>query len=165
LNPERHQVAIENLPDLIEDNVARYGIAPRKVWGWALEAIEKDVLRPVFPAGQSLDTKFSHGGMGPLTLRNIISARRKIDHYDPATENWAKNLSFDTDAFKSWLKKALSAHRIVGRKKTKRERISAFIAESYPDDIPADKTVVLDIKAKLGDSVSERTVRRARGRA
>jgi hypothetical protein len=90
LNPERHQVPIENLPDLIEDNVARYGIAPRKVWGWALEAIEKDVLRPVFPAGQSLDTKFSHGGMGPLTLRNIISARRKIDHYDPATENWAK---------------------------------------------------------------------------
>jgi hypothetical protein len=45
-----------NLRDLIENGAARHGIAPRRLWGWALDAIAKDVLRPVLPEGQSLDT-------------------------------------------------------------------------------------------------------------
>src|SRR6516164_6002513 len=105
-------MAVEHLPALIEDNAAKYGIAPRRLWSWALDAIAKDVLKPVFPEGRSLDTEFSHGGMGPLTLRKIISARRRIGQYDPSIEIWAKDLMFDTGAFERGLTKVLLAHRI-----------------------------------------------------
>jgi hypothetical protein len=173
-------VATKNLPDLIEDNAARYGVAQRELWGWALDAIEKDVLRPdlILPekTSKSLDTEFSHGGMGPLTLRKIISARRRVDRYDPSTENWAKCLMFDTAAFERWLKKTLLAHRIpahpkraAGRKKTKRESVASLIAEIYPDGVPDGitvKVIAREIEAKKKElRVSERTVRRALGRA
>jgi hypothetical protein len=165
-------MAPRNLPDLIEDNAAWYGIAPRKLWRWALDAIANDVLVPAFPAGQSLDGKYPLGGM-PWTLGKIVrTAHKAIDSYRPSNDLWAKSLMFDPDQFDRWLRKVLRDHEIpvipkraAGRKKTKREKISAFIAESYPDDIPADKTVVRDFEAKFKDSVSERTVRRARGRA
>ena len=167
-------MAVEHLPALIEDNAAKYGMAPRKLWSWALDAIAKDVLKPVFPKGQSLDTEFSHGGMGLLTLRKIISARRKIDHYDPSTEIWAKGLMFDTGAFEHWLTKALLAHRIpahpkraAGRKKTQWEALADFIGANYPHGIPGGvplKTILRDIETKIGFRVSERTFRRALGR-
>jgi hypothetical protein len=168
-------VAVKCLPDLIEDNAAKYGIASRKLWSWALEDIEKDVLRPVFEEGQSLDTEFSHGGMGPLTIRKIIRARRRSDQYDPSTESWAKDLRFDTGAFERWLSKALLAHRIpahpkraAGRKKTKREALADFIGANYPHGIPGGvpvKAILRDIETKIGFRVSERTFRRALGRA
>jgi hypothetical protein len=168
-------MAVEHLPALVEDNAAKYGITPRKLWSWALDAIAKDVLKPVYPEGQSLDTEFSHGGMGPLTLRNIISARRRSDQYDPSTESWAKDLMFDTGAFERWLRKALLAHRIpahpkraAGRKKTKREALADFIGANYPHGIPGGvpvKAILRDIETKIGFRVSERTFRRALGRA
>jgi hypothetical protein len=174
------QVAVESLPDLIENSAARYGIAPRKLWGWALNAIAKDELRPILPEGQSLDTEFSHGGM-PLTLRRIIEARRVIEpgrdmeRYDPSCEGWAKMLLFNPEQFDKWLRKVFRTKNIpvhpkrtAGAPKTKVETVALFIA-SYPDGtIPAGRTykeVVRDIKQKFPRlSVSERTIRRALGR-
>jgi hypothetical protein len=170
-------MAIEELPALIEDNAAKYWIAPRKLWRLALDAIEKDVLRPVLPEGQSLDTEFSHGGMGPLTRRRIIrSASSRIERHEPSNDEWAKELKFEAKEFDSWFKKALQAQNIPahprrasGRKKTIGKSVAEFIAETYPDGVPAGvtvKSIRRDFEGRnKGLSVSERTVRRALGRA
>jgi hypothetical protein len=165
-------VVVKSLPNLIEDSAPLYGISPRKLWRWALDAILKGVLGPLLPEGQTLDTEFSHGGTGQLTLRKIVRARRRIDRYDPSTETWAKALKFEPGGFDKWLKKVLRDHnfpvipkRPVGRKLRKRETVRSYISEFYPDSVPDDKTIVREIKAKLGLSVSDRTVRRALGRA
>jgi hypothetical protein len=169
------QVAVESLPDLIEDSAARYDIAPRKLWSWALDAIIKGELRPALPIGQTLDTLFSHGGM-LLTLRSIIKARRDMERYDPSCEGWAKMLLFNPAHFDKWLRKVLRTKNIpvhpkrtAGAPKTKVETVARFIA-SYPHGtIPAGMTykeVARDIKQKFPRlSVSERTIRRALGRA
>jgi hypothetical protein len=164
-------LAVESLPDLIEDSTAQYGIAPRKLWNWSLDAVAKGALRPAFP--ESLDTEINHGGMR-LTYRKIIEARRKIKRYDPQNINWAENLIFSPVEFDSWLKKALLAHnipahpkRLAGRKNTLRERLALFIAETYPDGVAGvlAKSICRDFEAQAGLRVSDRTVRRALGRA
>ena len=162
-----------SLRDLIESRAAYYGVATRTLWKWALDVIAKDVLRPVLPEGQTLDTEFSHGGMSKLTLREVIKeAERAIERYDPSNDNWAKTLMFDPAGFDSWLREILQAQRIAvrpkrpaGRKRTVREKVALFIDENYAGAIPGDKTIVRDIKTKIGLSVSERTIRRALGRA
>jgi hypothetical protein len=164
-----------SLCDLIEDKAAQYGIALRKLWRWALDAIVTGRLSPVLPEGQSLDTKFNHGGMW-LTLRGVIrSACRTIEDRLPSNDNWAKTLKFDPAAFDSWLKKVLQAQGIAahpkrpgGRKKTLRELAASFLADRYPDGIPDGtplKTVVQNFEVETGRRISERTMRRAQGRA
>jgi hypothetical protein len=167
-------MVLRDLPDLIEDAAAEYGIGHRKLWGWALDAIATNVLGPIFPEGQSLDTEFNHGGM-PWTLRKTVRrAHSAIDRYLPSRDLWAKSLRIDPREFDRWLKKVLRAHNIpvhpkrpAGRKATLRERVASFIDENYaPGAIPGSETVARDFEQKEGgrQRVSERTVRRALGR-
>jgi hypothetical protein len=104
----------ESLRDLVESRAAWEGIASRKLWAWALDAIAKDLLKPILPEGQSLDTKFNHGG-GWLTLRGVIhSALQAIERHEPSNDNWAKVLMLDPAVFHKWL----SAHLLAsGRRK------------------------------------------------
>jgi hypothetical protein len=168
-------LAIENLPNLIEDCAARDGVAARKLWSWALDAIDQGVLRPILPEGQTLDTEFSHGGM-PLTLRKIVlRTHRAIERYIPSKDEWAKTLMFDATEFDNWLKRffqaqSMPAHpkRPAGRKPNKRERVASFIKQKYPKGVPAGITgnaIARQFEAKHKVSISERTVRRALGRA
>jgi hypothetical protein len=170
----RARKRIETLPNLIEDSADRYDIRPRKLWRWALDAILKGALRPMLSEEQTLDTEFSHGGMGPLTLRRIIEVRRDIQRYDSSYVAWANVLKFNPASFENWLKSALRDQSIpvhpkrrAGATQMKRERAASYIAEKYGDRVPAGitiKGIVRDIKARIGLSVSERTVLRALGR-
>ena len=93
----------ESIRDLIERGAAEHQIAPRMLWGWALDAIKRDMLLPILPEGVSLDTKFDHGGM-PLTWRQVIgTALAVIERHIPSNNGWANTLMFDPGAFDRWL--------------------------------------------------------------
>ena len=111
-----------------------------------------------------------------MTLRNVVcNAHRAIERYDPSNDLWAKSLMFDPVEFDRWLEKVLQVRNIpvhpkrsAGRKNTTRERVAAYVAKTYPDGVPAGitvKAIVRDIETEIGLRVSERTVRRALGRA
>jgi hypothetical protein len=166
-----------SLCELVEDNSARYGIAPRRLWKWALDAIATDILKPTFPEGYSIDGKFDYGGRA-LTLRErVATASASFDRIEKDISSWwwFKSLFFfNAIQFETWVKKTLRAHRMAvapkraaGRKANIRESVKSFIAEKYPHDLPAGvtyKSIVQDLKNSKGLCVSERTVGRALGR-
>jgi hypothetical protein len=140
----------------------------------ALEAIIQNLITPIFPEDLSLDTEFKHGGMS-LTWGKIVStALEQVERYDPARYGWTQQWIFDAAVFDKWLKSALQARHIpahskrrAGAKSIKRDGVADLIAKEYPSGIPAgvtDKKIANDYKAKTRSDVSERTVRRARGR-
>jgi hypothetical protein len=162
-----------SLCDLVEDNSARYGIAPRRLWKWALDAIATDILKPILPEGYSIDTTFDYGGQ-VVTIRKLITtASALLERIDPSSWWWLKHLFFDPVGFQIWVEKSLRAHSIVvhpkrpaGRRVTSREIVSSFIAQRYPHGVPAGltyKSILNDLECE-GHRISERTLRRALGR-
>jgi hypothetical protein len=165
-----------NLRELVEDEAARRGVAPRKLWEQVLGGIVRDALPPILPEGISLDTQFNHGGM-PLTLRRVIAGRLKhIERYDPSGDGWAKTLMFDPAAFGKWLDEVqpfLTPNRRPysppkpQRHASRRDAALEAMTALYPDKRPLGsiKTITSDINLWLaqmnGGCVSEDTVSRA----
>ena len=125
----------ESIRDLIERGAAEHQIAPLTLWGWALDAIKRDVLLPILPEGVSLDTKFDHGGM-LLTWRQVIgTALAAIKHQIPSKYGWAKTLMLDSAVFDNWLAKdspagtALAKSRLPSRRRPPNHRVRQVIRE------------------------------------
>lgn len=62
---------------------------------------------------------------------------------------------------------AARPNRTAGAKPDKREAVRSFISATYPGGVPAGvthKTIARAVSDKEGSTISERTVRRARGR-
>lgn len=160
----------------MEDEAARRGVAPRKLWAQVLGGIVRDALRPILPGDMSLDTQFNHGGM-LLTLRRVIAGRlNDIERYDPSADGWAKTMMFDPAAFRKWLDEVQpfltpdrrpfsppKPERHASRRNAALEAMTAL----YPDKRPLGsiKTITADINLWLaridGGSVSADTVSRA----
>ena len=165
-----------SLRDLVETGAAKYPVAPRWLWEWALDAILRQVLLAKFPEGISLDTPFNHGGAWHKWRNVIGGALPAVGRgSDPSSWGWTSAIMLSPAAFHSWLKETLRERKItiyprraVGAKSTLREDVAAFIAANYPNSIPAgitNKKIAQDYKSKTRIVVSERTVRRARGRS
>ena len=125
----------ESIRDLIERGAAEYHVALRTLWGWALDAIKRDMLLPILPNGMLLDTKFDHGGM-PLTWRQVISrALAEIERHIPSNNGWASTLMFDSAAFDKWLAEdspagtARAQSRLPRRRRPPDHRVRQVIQE------------------------------------
>jgi hypothetical protein len=100
----------ESLRNLIESGAAFHSKASRAVCRWVLDAILRNELRVIFPEGESLDTKFSHGGM-PLTWRLMLGHwLHRIEHIDPSRFVRFQRLSCEPTLFDRWLKAKLQTN-------------------------------------------------------
>src|SRR5262249_47219969 len=107
----------------------------------------------------------------PVRLRHAITAalpRVKERRTDPSQLNWAQNLTLAPAAFDKWLRRTLQdglfpeqPKRRGGARPVRRTEAAAFVAK-HPD--LTNKEISLKIEKATGKSISERTVRRARGR-
>src|SRR5262245_61601865 len=86
----------ESLRDLIENRAALYGIAPRALCRWALEAIVQNTLPLVLPEDGSLDTV---DGVGRTLRSRIVSLLPGIDSVDPFKFGWVRKLKCDPKEF------------------------------------------------------------------
>jgi hypothetical protein len=159
----------ESLCDLIETRSARYDITRWKLWVWAFAAILKDGLVPDFS-----DDVIPYPD-DPARLRHAITnSLPAIEQRgaDPSKWIWAQRLVFAPAVFDKWLNETLQKQqfpanqkRRAGAKPTLRKMVKEFLDD--PDGPPAsatDKQIAEQFKKKFGLAVSEKTVRRARGR-
>jgi hypothetical protein len=160
----------KDLRDLVMDEAAARGIAREKVWEWACLAIVRDELQVELPDRASLETRLG----GATTWRDLIAqgAVAADRGNDPARYQWTRHIMLDPVEFGRWLDLragGITVHpkRPAGRKKTKRDKVASFIAENYSGDVAGVtlNAIARDIETKIGLHVSERTVRRALGRA
>jgi len=161
----------EVLCDLVETRSAQYSIPRRKLWSWAFTAILDSILIPDSPGDASLDTEF---GIGVAWRRKITDALSALERQstDPSKWNWTGALVFSSAAFDTWLKGALRDNKFPPRSKRRagakssRDKLAAFIANKYPNDVPPGvtyKEIAKQAKGAVGKIVHERTVRRALG--
>jgi len=164
-----------SLRDLVETCAARHGLAQRLLWKWALDAIVRNELVPIFSDGSSLDTKLEHSGR-LLSWREIINiVLPSTDRNVPTNEFWANNLIFAAAGFDNWAANAIKRSgapvhpkRPAGAKrKTPRDELASFIHATYGLPLSGSITynkIATDFEAKTGVYVKERTVARALGR-
>jgi hypothetical protein len=126
----------ESFRDLVESRAAEVGVAPRKLYGWALDAIKQNMLVPILPEGVSIDTEFDHGGMQRQTWRQVIGrALAAIKHHIPSNDGWANTLMLDPAAFDKWLAEdspagtALAQPPLPSRRRPPDHRVRQIIQE------------------------------------
>jgi hypothetical protein len=159
----------ESLCDLIETRSARYGITRQKLWEWAFAAILKDSLVP-----DSSDDVIPYPD-DPAQRRHAIAiALPAIEQRgaDPSKWYWARRMAFAPRVFDKWLNETLQKQqfpanqtRRAGAKPTRREMVKEFLDDpAGPPAGATGKQIAEQFEKKIGQAVSERTVRRARGR-
>jgi hypothetical protein len=161
-NPER-------LCDLIETRSARHGITRRSLWVLTSDAVLKGELELNFSAAVQPDPN------NPEIARGMIAnARWSIEHgtADPADWPWARRLVISPTSFDKWLKGALHDLQFPATPKRRAGAkpvlivLKEFITETYPKGVPpgiTNKDIAEAARERIGKTVSERTVRRARG--
>jgi hypothetical protein len=156
----------EKLCDLIETRSALHCVTRLKLWRLVFAAVLDGQLEPAWSDDVPPDPN-NHE-----MLRALIAGVHLVISGDPASWPWVRRVVISPVAFDKWLKGALhdlqfpaSPKRRAGAKPVLIV-LKEFIDETYPKGVPpgiTNKDIAEAAKERVGKTVSERTVRRARG--